>query len=205
MVFDQLLDHIVRIDRVLRQPLGHVVLVGASGAGKTVMTRFVAWLNGLATFQVAIAEIPLYNFRNFVPSFQPIFFWCALATHSSLFNVGILGASPGMWLPDTPHTMMWQIKAHRKYGQVDFEKDLRKVMRRAGCQGEKVCFIFDESNVLSPGFLELMNALLASGEVPGLFDGEDWPALMHQCKDAALREGKILDTDDELYRYAATP
>jgi dynein heavy chain 1 len=95
-----------------------------------------------------------------------------------------------------------QIKAHRKYRQTDFEKDLRKVMRRAGCQGENVCFIFDESNVLSPGFLELMNALLASGEVPGLFDGEEWPALMHQCKEAAMRDGKILDTDDELYRLA---
>ena len=39
-------------------------------------------------------------------------------------------------------------------------------MTRAGCKGETVCFIFDESNVLSSGFLELMNALLASGEVP---------------------------------------
>jgi dynein heavy chain 1 len=52
VVFDQMLDHILRIDRVLRQPLGHVLLLGASGAGKTVMTRFVAWLNGLSIFQV---------------------------------------------------------------------------------------------------------------------------------------------------------
>jgi dynein heavy chain 1 len=39
---------------------------------------------------------------------------------------------------------------------------------------EKICFIFDESNVLSTAFLERMNALLASGEVPGLFDGEEY-------------------------------
>ena len=38
-------------------------------------------------------------------------------------------------------------------------------MKRAGVKLERICFIFDESNVLSPAFLEKMNALLASGEV----------------------------------------
>ena len=42
------LDHITRIDRVLRQPLGHLLLVGASGAGKTVLSKFVSWMNGLS-------------------------------------------------------------------------------------------------------------------------------------------------------------
>jgi len=105
--------------------MGHVVLIGASGAGKTVMSRFVAWHKGYTVFQ---------------------------------------------------------IKAHRGYAQADFEADLRKVMTRSGCKGDTVCFIFDESNVLSSGFLELMNALLASGEVPGLFDGDEWPALMQQVR-----------------------
>ena len=40
VIFDQVVDHIVRIDRVLRQPLGHLLLVGASGAGKTIVTKF---------------------------------------------------------------------------------------------------------------------------------------------------------------------
>ena len=51
-------------------------------------------------------------------------------------------------------------------------------MKRAGCKKEKICFIFDEGNVLSPAFLEKMNALLASGEVPGLFEGDDYLALI---------------------------
>ena len=49
--------------------------------------------------------------------------------------------------------------------------------------GEKVCFIFDESNVLESSFLERMNAILASGEVPGLFDGDEYTALVQQCRD----------------------
>jgi len=34
VVFDSVLEHILRIDRVLRQPMGHLLLVGDSGAGK---------------------------------------------------------------------------------------------------------------------------------------------------------------------------
>lgn len=34
VVFDGVLDHVLRIDRVLRQPMGHLLLVGDSGAGK---------------------------------------------------------------------------------------------------------------------------------------------------------------------------
>lgn len=33
VVFDEVLDHILRIDRVLRQPMGHLLLAGDSGAG----------------------------------------------------------------------------------------------------------------------------------------------------------------------------
>ena len=50
VVFDSVLDHILRIDRVLRQPVGHLLLVGASGVGKTTLTRFVAWMQDLAVF-----------------------------------------------------------------------------------------------------------------------------------------------------------
>ena len=108
VVFDSVLEHILRIDRVLRQPLGHLLLVGSSGVGKTTLSRFVSWMNNLSVFQ---------------------------------------------------------IKAGRNYALVDFDNDLREVMKRAGVKQEKICFIFDESNVLSVAFLERMNALLASGEV----------------------------------------
>ncbi|MES1911448.1 MAG: hypothetical protein MHM6MM_003872 [Cercozoa sp. M6MM] len=135
VVFDDVVHHILRIDRVLRQPLGHMLLVGASGAGKTVLSRFVAWMNNMSAFQ---------------------------------------------------------IKVHRGYTAADFDHDLRQLLLRAGCQDERICFIFDESNVLDTAFLERMNSLLASGEVPGLFDADaDAAALMQQCRDSARAEGVV--------------
>lgn len=118
--------------------MGHCLLVGDSGAGKTVLSKFVSWMNGLSIFQ---------------------------------------------------------IKAHSKYTIEDFNEDLREIMRRVGVSGEKICFIFDESNALDSGFLEAMNALLASGEVPGLFEGDDLISLMSALKGA----GSVGDGDEELW------
>jgi dynein heavy chain 1 len=44
-----------------------------------------------------------------------------------------------------------------------------------------------------------MNALLASGEVPGLFEGDDWSSLMQQCREAAAARNAMLDSPEELY------
>lgn len=86
VVFDEVLEHILRIDRVLRQPLGHLLLVGSSGVGKTTLSRFASWLNNINVFQ---------------------------------------------------------IKAGKNYSLLNFDDDLRDVMKRSGVRNEKICFIFD--------------------------------------------------------------
>ncbi|XP_057661058.1 dynein heavy chain, cytoplasmic isoform X2 [Diorhabda carinulata] len=144
VLFDEVLDHVLRIDRIFRQPQGHLLLIGVSGAGKTTLSRFVAWMNGLSIFQ---------------------------------------------------------IKVHNKYTAEDFDEDLRSVLRRSGCKHEKIAFILDESNMLDSSFLERMNTLLANGEVPGLFEGDEYTTLMTQCKEGAQREGLMLDSNDELYKW----
>lgn len=96
---------------------------------------------------------------------------------------------------------IFQIKVSNKYTAADFDEDLRTVLRRAGCKGEKICFIMDESNVLDSGFLERMNTLLANAEVPGLFEGDEHAALMTACKEGSQRDGLMLDSHEELYRW----
>src|ERR1700742_710987 len=96
---------------------------------------------------------------------------------------------------------IFQIKVSNKYTGDDFDEDLRTVLRRAGCKGEKICFIMDESNVLDSGFLERMNTLLANAEVPGLFEGDEYAALMTACKEGAQRQNLHLDSPEELYKW----
>lgn len=54
VLFDEVLEHVLRIDRIFRQPQGHLLLIGVSGAGKTTLSRFVAWMNGLSIFQIKV-------------------------------------------------------------------------------------------------------------------------------------------------------
>jgi dynein heavy chain 1, cytosolic len=144
VIFDDVLEHVLRIDNVLRHPMGHLLLVGEAGVGKTVLSRFVSWMNGLAVFQ---------------------------------------------------------IKGNNKYTIEQFDDDLRTLLRRVGVDGEKICFIFDENNALSSAFLERMNALLASGEVPGLFEGDERVQLMAACRESfSQRNGMMMDSEDELWR-----
>lgn len=123
-------------------------------------------------------------------------------------------------------TVIVSAQVHRKYTGEDFDEDLRTVLRRSGCKNEKIAFIMDESNVLDSGFLERMNTLLANGEVrhmsdremrlvtrvlcvlnsvllqvPGLFEGDEYATLMTQCKEGAQKEGLMLDTHEELYKW----
>ena len=144
VLFNEVLDHVLRIDRIYRQNQGHLLLIGVSGGGKTTLSRFVAWMNNLHVFQV---------------------------------------------------------KVHNQYTADHFDEDLRNVLRRAGTKGEKIVFIMDEGNVMDTAFLERMNTLLANGEVPGLFEGDELAALMNQCKEGSARENLVLDGNDELYKW----
>ncbi|XP_034246592.1 dynein heavy chain, cytoplasmic-like isoform X2 [Thrips palmi] len=138
------IKHVLCIGRIFQQPQGHLLLIGVSGAGKTTLSRFVAWMNGLSIFQ---------------------------------------------------------IKVHNKYTGEDFDEDLRAVLRRSGCEKEKIAFIIDESNVLDSGFLERMNNLLTNGEVPGLFTGSEYDDLMNLCEVGARKEGRTFESNEDLFKW----
>lgn len=96
---------------------------------------------------------------------------------------------------------VFTIATSRKYTMADFDDDLRIVLKRAGCQGEKISFIIDESQIREPAFLERMNTLLANSEVPGLFEGDEYSALITACKEGSSRDGLLLDSNEELLSW----
>lgn len=53
--------------------------------------------------------------------------------------------------------------------------------------------------MLGAAFLEKMNALLAGGEIPGLFDGDDLTQLINECKQNGMNKNGDED-DDEIYK-----
>ncbi|CAG8496321.1 21548_t:CDS:2, partial [Gigaspora margarita] len=91
-----------------------------------------------------------------------------------------------------------KINVHSKYTKNNFDDNLRAILKRAGCNGEKICIIVDESSMLTPGFLECMNSLLINAEVPGLFEGDEYNSLIVSCKKNFHKDGLMLDSPEEL-------
>lgn len=50
VIFDEVVYNIAKIDRVIKQPVGHLLLVGVSGVGKTTLSWFVSWMNNYEIF-----------------------------------------------------------------------------------------------------------------------------------------------------------
>jgi dynein heavy chain 1 len=67
VLFDEVLEHVLRIDRIFRQPQGHLLLIGVSGAGKTTLSRFVAFINGLTVFQIRVNRIFTFVIPFLIP------------------------------------------------------------------------------------------------------------------------------------------
>lgn len=54
--FQDAVDHIGSIARILRQPRGNALLVGVSGSGKQSLTRFAAALGGFQCVQLDLKK-----------------------------------------------------------------------------------------------------------------------------------------------------
>jgi len=67
---------------------------------------------------------------------------------------------------------MFQVKLTKTYNTVSFGDDLKECMTHAGTTGP-VSFLFTDAQIKKEEFLELINATLLTGDVPGLFTKEE--------------------------------
>lgn len=66
---------------------------------------------------------------------------------------------------------------------------LNQAMQSAGIDGEQVILLIEDHQLVEAEFLELINSLLCSGDVPGLYTSEELDPLLAPLRDQASQDG----------------
>ncbi len=80
-------------------------------------------------------------------------------------------------------------KVGRNYQSKQFLNDIKAAVQVAGVQGQPVCLFLEDYQLVDPAFLEIINSLLSSGEVPGMFTSQELDGMLTPLKEEYSRVG----------------
>ncbi|KAF5272111.1 hypothetical protein FQA39_LY01194 [Lamprigera yunnana] len=87
----------------------------------------------------------------------------------------------------------FQPEITKNYGMNEWREDLKRVVKEAGGLGKHTVFLFTEGQIKEEGFLQDIEGLLNSGEVPNLFQIEEKQEVMELVRLAAQGGNRNLD------------
>uniref|UniRef100_A0A8C5LU47 Dynein axonemal heavy chain 6 n=1 Tax=Leptobrachium leishanense TaxID=445787 RepID=A0A8C5LU47_9ANUR len=142
--FQDAIEHVSRIARMIRQERGNALLVGVGGTGKQSLTRLAAHMCGYKCFQIELS---------------------------------------------------------RGYNYETFHEDLRKLYKMAGVENKDMVFLFTDTQIVVEEFLEDINNMLNSGEVPNLFEKDELEYVLAATRPKAKEAGIPEGNRDEVFQY----
>uniref|UniRef100_A0A8D0GTF0 Dynein axonemal heavy chain 6 n=1 Tax=Sphenodon punctatus TaxID=8508 RepID=A0A8D0GTF0_SPHPU len=142
--FQDAVEHVSRIARMIRQERGNALLVGVGGTGKQSLTRLASHICGYKCFQIELS---------------------------------------------------------RGYNYESFHEDLRKLYKMAGVEDKDMVFLFTDTQIVVEEFLEDINNMLNSGEVPNLFEKDELEQVLAATRPKAKEAGIPEGNRDEVFQY----
>ena len=86
-----------------------------------------------------------------------------------------------------------QIVISSTYGINDLKEDLKWMYNKAGLKEEGVMFLLTDSQITNERFLVYLNDLLASGNIPDLFQGDELDTIINAVTNKVKALGKVPD------------
>ena len=88
-----------------------------------------------------------------------------------------------------------QIEIVKGYGVANFREFVKEMMFTSGVQGTPIAFTITDSQILSETFLEDLNNVLNTGEIPNLMQSDDKDRMQNELREV-ITDSKKVETND---------
>ncbi|XP_047186413.1 dynein axonemal heavy chain 2 isoform X2 [Scophthalmus maximus] len=95
---------------------------------------------------------------------------------------------------------VFQVEVTKQYRKQEFREDIKRLYRLAGVDNKPTVFLFSDTQLVDESFLEDINNILSSGEVPNLYKQDEFVEVCSALTDSA-RKDKVVETPDSLFCY----
>ncbi|XP_040202767.1 dynein heavy chain 2, axonemal [Rana temporaria] len=95
---------------------------------------------------------------------------------------------------------VFQLEVTRGYRRQEFREDIKKLYRLAGVDGRPSVFLLTDTQITEEAFLEDVNNILSSGEVPNLYKADEFEEIRSILQEKAKEEG-VPDNPESLFNF----
>ncbi|XP_037929335.1 dynein heavy chain 3, axonemal-like, partial [Teleopsis dalmanni] len=94
------------------------------------------------------------------------------------------------------------VQVTKTYTQQDWRDDLKKILMTSSFNRNHTVFLFSDAQAIDEGFIEDINGILNTGDLPNLYQLEDKASIMENMQTISKQQGKVIDTaPSEVYAY----
>jgi dynein heavy chain len=96
----------------------------------------------------------------------------------------------------------FQITITKTYNMNSLLDDIRNLYKLCGQKGEKITFLFTEAEIKDEAFMEVVNAILTTGEVPNLIPKDELTIMASELRPLAIKQvPNFIDSPDNLVKF----
>ncbi|KAM9425745.1 dynein axonemal heavy chain 2 [Pholidichthys leucotaenia] len=95
---------------------------------------------------------------------------------------------------------VFQVELTKQYHKQEFREDIKKLYRLAGVDNKPIVFLFNDTQIVEESFVEDINNILSSGEVPNLYKQDEFVEVCNALSESA-RKDNVVETPASLFSY----